>query len=667
MAIAIAVTLIVLAACGGLIYYASIGVNHITEARETRLMGRSVERRLERLKEDVASVAVWSDAYDFTARRFDPVWAHINYGAYFHQYLHHDVSVVLDAHDRPLYASIGGERVAAAELAPFIDAVRPVLAAIRRQSDQKTAAAPEALAFDRVAATEAAVRVGSRVFLVSASTVVPEPAYAKPLLSDRDPVIISAVEVDADYLAALDEDYGLKQARLWPAGEKVAPTVPLPGVDGAPVAAIGWSPERPGVGVYREAIWPIAAVGLLVLAAVAFMILRMRRLAHEVELARARAEAGDRAKSDFIANMSHEIRTPLNGVLGMAQALEGQNLGMEQRACVKVIRDSGSALLGVLNDMLDLSKIEAGKLEIVETHFRLDELSQGVCANFAEAAAAKDLELSVHCDEAAIGFWTGDAMRIRQVLTNLVSNAVKFTASGSVTLLTQATEGGVRFSAIDTGIGVTEEQIPRLFDRFSQADVSTTRRYGGTGLGLSICRELVALMGGAMEVSSRIGEGSTFSVTLPLTRATAADILTEQAPQSTPWDRKLRVLAAEDNATNQIVLRALIAPLGAELALVENGREAVAAFEAGAFDIVLMDIQMPEMNGLEAARAIRTIERREGVARTPILALTANVMTHQVEAYLAAGMDGHVAKPVDATALYAALEAAMAESERVAA
>lgn len=246
------------------------------------------------------------------------------------------------------------------------------------------------------------------------------------------------------------------------------------------------------------------------------------------------------------------------------------------------------------------------------------------------------------------------------MLSNLVSNGVKFTQQGAVTIQVAAEESGVRLAVRDTGIGVDERTLPTLFDKFSQGDASTTRLYGGSGLGLSICQDLVALMGGAIAVTSRSGAGSVFAVTLPLERAPAEPQAAAEHPAAHPVDTPLRVLAAEDNPTNQIVLRALFKPLDVDLTMTANGREAVAAFAAGSFDIVLMDVQMPEMNGLDATRAIRDLEAARGQARTPILALTANVLAHQVETYRAAGLDGHVAKPLDAALLYAALTTALA-------
>ena len=431
------------------------------------------------------------------------------------------------------------------------------------------------------------------------------------------------------------------------------------------MATLTWSPERPGAGVLLDARWEIGLGALLVLGAVTLVVRRVRRLSQDVAQARDRAEAGDQAKSEFIANMSHEIRTPLNGVLGMAQVMEAGELSPEQRGRLQVIRDSGAALMSLLNDVLDLSKIEAGKLELSEGVFRLDELAERVSATFAGVAAAKDLQLRVSVAPDAAGPWHGDGLRLRQVLANLVSNATKFTDSGSVTLEIDRAPQGVRMAVRDTGIGIAADQLSGLFDKFTQADASATRRFGGTGLGLSISHRLVTIMGGTLAAASRPGAGSTFTVLLPLRPAAAGAAVASPgsdaavAPMAAP-DAPLRVLAAEDNPTNQLVLRALLDSLGAELTLTGDGVEVVEAYRPGAYDVVLMDVQMPRLNGLEAARAIREHEAEQRAPRTPILALTANVMNHQVEAYLDAGMDGHIAKPLDFAAFYAAIDAALA-------
>ena len=659
LALAVVAAVMVFAACGVLLFYASDSVDRITETRETRLMERSIVRRLARMKDDVASVAIWSDAYDFTARKYDPEWAHVNYGTYFHDYLHHDTSFVLDASDRAIYASVAGEAVEPAAIQAMIAASREVVAIVRVEEEARRRTDPTVLAFDRVASAQAAVRAGDKVYLVAASTIVPEPEYTKPLLPGREHVVVSALEVGPAYMAELDHDLGLRRARMVAADTALRPAMRLAGADGRAVGAIAWTPEHPGKGVYRDALWAILGLGLVVLAAVVLVIYRLWRMARQVVRARDRAEAGDRAKSEFIANMSHEIRTPLNGVLGMAQAMENFELSPDQRERLHVIQDSGRTLLVLLNDVLDLSKIEAGKLEIGETAFRLENKLAVVAATFQELATEKGLTLAVDMAPELAGTWRGDALRIRQVLANLVSNAVKFTATGGVTLAAAPAPGGVRFTVTDTGIGFEPAVAQDLFRKFEQADASTTRRYGGTGLGLSICRALVELMGGTIGATSRPGEGACFTVELPLQRAeedVAAEVDQEREVSAIGPGRAPRILAAEDNATNRMVLRALIEPLGAELTLVTNGREAVEAFAGGRFDVILMDVQMPELNGVDATRAIRAREAAEGWKRTPILALTANVMRHQLDSYIAAGMDGHIAKPLDIAALYGALE-----------
>jgi signal transduction histidine kinase/AmiR/NasT family two-component response regulator len=374
--------------------------------------------------------------------------------------------------------------------------------------------------------------------------------------------------------------------------------------------------------------------------------------------ARRLAEAASTSKTEFLANMSHEIRTPLNAVLGMVQVMERDGLSEAQRRRLEVIGSSGRALLAILNDVLDLTKIEVGKLEAEAARFDLVEAVELAAAAYAPMADQKDIAFQLNIDPAVRGWWIGDSARLRQVLTNLISNALKFTSAGSIEVAVRRSQDGVSFEVADTGIGVPKDKLEAIFEKFTQADASTTRRYGGTGLGLAICYELVRLLGGELTVASTEGEGSRFAFSLPLVQAAEGPV--EAQAQAAPGpDRPIRILAAEDNPTNQLVLSALLEPVGVMLTTVGDGRQAVEAFVAGGFDLVLMDVQMPVMNGVEAAAEIRSWEALRGLARTPILALTANVMRHQIEEYLQAGMDGFVAKPIEAAKLFEAVEAAL--------
>ncbi len=376
------------------------------------------------------------------------------------------------------------------------------------------------------------------------------------------------------------------------------------------------------------------------------------------------AEAANRAKSQFLATMSHEIRTPLNGVLGMAQAMGGDDLSEVQRERLRVIRRSGETLLAVLNDVLDLSKIEASKLELELVEFDMAHLARGVVAAFTPLANRKGVSFGFEIEEGALGAYRGDSTRLRQILYNLISNAVKFTESGGVNLTIVRREGMVEIAVVDSGIGMSPESLSRLFDNFFQADPSTTRRFGGSGLGLAICRELAGLMGGRVTAESILGQGSTFRVVLPLPRI--GDALVKPTPvpapfpETEPQSPDIRVLAAEDNDVNQLVLKTLLMQAGIEPVIVANGREAVEAWERQDWDIILMDVQMPEMDGPAAARAIRAREAQTGRRWTPIIALTANTMTHQRAEYDAAGMNGLVAKPIEIGRLFEALENALA-------
>jgi PAS domain S-box-containing protein len=392
-----------------------------------------------------------------------------------------------------------------------------------------------------------------------------------------------------------------------------------------------------------------------------------RQAAQALEAAAVQAQAANRAKSEFLANMSHEIRTPLNGILGMVQAMATGDLDPGQRERLAVIGDSGQALLSLLNDALDISKIEASKLALEEIEFDLDDLLLSTKPVFAAAAAAKGLDFTLAVGASAHGCYRGDPSRVRQILSNLISNAVKFTSAGAVRVEAERADGRLRIVVRDTGEGLTPHQLPRLFETFHQADASTTRRHGGAGLGLAICKNLAALMGGDIQVESTPGQGSTFTVSLPSPRIGEARNRPREADaEVAPAPREaldLRVLAAEDNAVNQLVLKTLLAQAGVDLVVVGDGHAAVEAWRRQDWDIILMDVQMPVMDGLDAARAIRAAEAASGRRATPIIALTANAMAHQAAECRAAGMDDLVAKPIDIARLFQALAAVLTPAE----
>ncbi|MBB6254388.1 hybrid sensor histidine kinase/response regulator [Nitrospirillum iridis] len=398
-------------------------------------------------------------------------------------------------------------------------------------------------------------------------------------------------------------------------------------------------------------------------------------LAEERDRARAVAQAANQAKSNFLAVMSHEVRTPLNGILGVAQLLLAGPLPDDVRPQVRTLQQSGQALLTIVNDILDVSKIEAGKLVLEDLAFSLEDLLDGVRRLMLPGASQKGLALTVALDPALGPAYRGDPARLRQVLLNLVGNALRFTDHGGVTISVAPAEAAgagevlsLRFCVTDTGVGLSPAQAGRLFERYVQADETISRRYGGTGLGLAICRDLVDLMGGRIGVDSREGAGSRFWFTIPLIPASAepvalpvaldaaaAPALTVDAPTfgdgpATPVGTEggsgARLLLVEDNVVNQQVALALLRRAGHTVRLARDGQEALEILAAEPFDLVLMDMQMPVMNGLETTRRLRAAEAGTG-RRMPIIALTAHSLSDRADDHLAAGMDDHLVKPFD--------------------
>ncbi len=672
---------LVLAGCVSLFAHMTVQSDKAEVAQERRIVAEHLDDLAVQMTHDIENFGAWDDAYLSLSGRPDLKWADFEIGHYFLTNLKQDAAILLDSKNQVVKAwAAEGTGLDGREMDRLASALQPLILQIRDQEamNSRVPYLANQLDIEAVLAGSGIVNSDGQAYLIAAGRIVPETATVRRLPGPT-PITVIVRKLDSAGLRDGIHEFRIRDLHVAPARSHPGTAeVALVDINGFVGSNIAWTPSRPGLMALKEAT-PLVLLGLVLITAASIALAyRIRGIFREMAagedaldrtmdaLVRAKdqADAANIAKSQFLANMSHEIRTPLNGILGMTQVMARRELTPDQVERLNIIRDSGESLLTVLNDVLDFSKIEAGRLEIDNHEFDVVDAMGVACASFSPLASQKGVALRLEVERDARGIWMGDGARLRQIISNLVSNAVKFTGSGEIVVRVEPSILGLRFIVRDTGIGIPESRVNDLFQKFSQVDASTTRRFGGTGLGLAISRELVTLMGGQISVKSEVGNGSTFTFDLPVKRCSS--ILSElddpATPDISPDGAPVRILAAEDNETNRLILRALLEPMNIVLEIVGGGQEAVAALMAGTYDIVLMDIQMPEMNGIEATTRIRAWEAQEGRHPTPILALSANVMSHHVLEYRKAGLSGTISKPIEVGKMMTAIVKALEDS-----
>lgn len=528
----VALGLVILGAVG-LMAYAASGIDRVQAAKERELAQIRLDRTLNGLVENINSSAIWNDSVFMLAGEPDLAWLQSNFGDYYADFMGHAVTLVYDRNGRMILASRDSEPVSAASEQAFVDAVAPLVAEVRRAAavnhDRPR------VGFEAVVNRTAVVRAGDDLYLVGLGTVVPEDMTTARL--DQDPVVVSAKPLSG-FLTSLEKDLALRDPILagTGAGRRSPGYLALAGPDDVALGMVEWTPARPGLSVLRDAAPMVALLVLLIAAAAVTLVLRVTQIVHRLEEneldlteARDRAEAANVAKTRFLAIMSHELRTPLNGVLGMAQVLAMGQLDARQRSQLGVLQQSGENLLGLIERILTVARIEKGELVVQPTAVDVAALLAALSAEHRSAAERAGLTLAVSVARDVPGVWRLDGEHLRQALGHLLDNAIRHTARGSVRLEARLTGPGLEVRVVDTGVGIDPARLPDLFGKFVQADDSATRTREGAGVGLTLARGLIEAMGGSVRAMSTPGLGSIFLIELPAERVELDDQIVRQA------------------------------------------------------------------------------------------------------------------------------------------
>lgn len=629
-----------------------LGVDRRQSVIEHRFVSAGYEYRLLEIQRSLNPYLIWDDAVVRVDNRFDAAWVEQNIASVARDGVH-EIMFVLDRADVPVHAS--QTMTGPAPLATF-DPYRGVVSRLVTQVRTEETRAGRPKASIGVHRSTVAV-IDGHAKLVTVALI--EPDDDAVFVGTHAPLVVAIAPLDTAFVKPLRDHYFLDNLTV-DVDHGDDATFTLPNLDSSPVG-LSWSVRRPGSDLLLFLLPTMALVGGGLMFAAWTALRQIQTTTNRAVISEARAvalaheaQAANDAKSAFLSNMSHELRTPLTSIIGFSGLLARTTgvLTGEQRQYVARIVTGSEALLAVVNDILDYSKLEAGAVQLDPTASRIREVLEDTVSLLAPQAESKGITLSVEGLDQLPDWVLVDVGRLRQILLNLVSNGVKFTATGSVRLVVTPLEAPRwRVDVIDTGPGISAEVLPHLFERFQQADATTSRQFGGTGLGLAICRALIELMGGRIGVESSLGAGARFwfELDLPPTDEPGED---SRDAGSTPLCGG-RVLVVDDAEANRELLTVILTALGLKVDVAESGLEALRLFSSEAFDLVLMDVQMPGMDGLDCTRAIRS--SGPAGAKVPILALTANVGREDHEACLAAGMNGRLSKPISIPDLTAAL------------